>query len=350
MASVLAHITMRALLAALVPPCRLALRVASKLMRRPPVTIAFVILKIASRLLPVRLPDTANNLRVGTLKLVNALRGSNDNTTEMEIFPWWWVWLVGVLVPAGLEGVRLEDGLAQMNARTIGFGAPVQDDLDSGRFSRIVYVGAGLDTKLLRHAAARDGTDVAAPELIELDLPSTIEAKRQLFARWRTGRRHVRPCSFVSVDLNETAVHEALARALPPAGGRTSYHEEATLVYIEPARRARLLRELLEGAPAGSHFHLSVFTSMQSGQESLVPLPHAGGREGAQAALDDAFGRGRYAVSAYSLFEPPGYFAALPPGYASDFHADGGAAWASTRDGVAHAYVRRAGVLSIVKR
>ena len=301
-------------------------------------------LALIAHFLPFNITDSSNNLFVCAIKVYCSRKRLSDNAQDAEIFPSWFVVLImlGMPVYSWLVGVaHFTEMITHMCERTSHFGAALEDEVRSGSTQQHVYIGAGLDTKLMRLArmAARPCT------CFEMDLEHVIRSKRQMFQTWSAQRPQgtLPPYAFIGGDLNHKSVFQALqcsptfASELP-----TTFLEEATFVYLEPARRTQLVLGLLRDAPRGSAFALTLYINPLTG-EAAAPFAHAAGSEHAQKFLDATFGTARFSVRAYTEFAP-GSYRSKPPGLASDLDS-----WIVTSGVAKGRWTRRMGVIVVRK-
>jgi len=109
-------------------------------------------------------------------------------------------------------------------ARTKLMDAAFMEALDA-RFAQIVLLGAGFDTRALRFAARNHGTKV-----IELDTPTTQEAKLEIF---RKKRLDIPPeLAFASIDFDREDIFDVLTRASYLDGQKTLFLWEGVSMYL----------------------------------------------------------------------------------------------------------------------
>jgi methyltransferase (TIGR00027 family) len=109
-------------------------------------------------------------------------------------------------------------------ARTKVMDAVFLDALDA-RFSQIVLLGAGFDTRALRFAEHNHGT-----KIFELDSPATQEPKLEIF---RKKRLKIPPeLVFASIDFNQEDLFEVLTKAGYEDGQKNLFLWEGVSMYL----------------------------------------------------------------------------------------------------------------------
>jgi len=140
------------------------------------------------------------------------------------------------LFPAGIYEYVL--------ARTKELDAAFVEAIDA-RFDHIVLLGAGFDTRALRFADRNRGT-----RILELDVPTTLESKREVFHK--KGFRLPAELVFVPINFDKEDLATALSRAGFQEGRKSLFLMEGITMYLTAQALDRTLEFVRRNAAPGS--------------------------------------------------------------------------------------------------
>ena len=156
--------------------------------RQQPGQVAQKVLQALSSMLRPQLGTSitaqSNNLIVCVAKVCCFREGLAQNHTDADMFPNWYVRTAAWLLPLLLDQRSLQMLLLHLADRTKFFGRCLDLDVEAG-CTQFVYLGAGLDSKLVRYSERHA---MCAHSFFEIDLPHVISAKESLFRFWSRRR------------------------------------------------------------------------------------------------------------------------------------------------------------------